>query len=858
MLRNLINFLVCWRSAPEVLARDDARKLSKTRSAKAWLAVKTGWMPTPFRRQLAIETLEFRVLLAAGDLRIVNYNVAGADSSSSAQFGTLLDAIGDEVYGGRTRQVDVVAIQEAITQTTATALIVSQLNTIYGAGAYARGNLNGSSTSGDDTVGLIYNTQTVQLIGELGIGTPSTSGQPRQTIRYQLRPLGVLPITDFYLYNSHFKSSDTSADAERRRIEAVAIRANSDNLPQGTHIIYAGDFNLYQSSEPAYQALLAAGNGQAFDPINRPGNWSENSAFTDIFTQAPSSNPPSGLVGGGLDDRFDFQLQSGEWTDGTTLEYVAGSYRAFGNNGTVAMNGNINNASNTALASLSNRIAILNLLTTLSDHLPVVADFRFVSGVVEQFVAYVSGDYNQSFDGLPNAGTYTLASNGPLFFEDSPITAPNTTGWQFANNGGTSTLRFNVGTGSSSTGSAYSFGLAGAVDRALGTVAAASNIVNFGVILVNRSGTTLTSFSLRYFGEKWREGGSNTADTLSFSYGLGANSILDPGTGSFVNFTGLDFTSPNIGTTAASMNGNLPGNRTERMATVQGIQWLPEQRLVLRWRDIDDPGGDDGLSIDDLRFSASPPPALVVDRRVFYANSIFDTATNPIDAIDFSKSALLPGQTTSFDNYTNNTRGLNGLIIDAVGASSATLSDFQFATWNGISAAGFVAASAVPTVEFLSGGGTGGANRFVLQFADNAIRNTWLRVTVLANANTGLASNDTFYFGHAAGDVNQGNIGSPVMVRTNATDTSFVRQNQSPSANSATIGNFYDINKDGRVNASDTSAVRQNVNAAIIQFFTAPTGLQLANLSFTDEDSTIDQQASLALIDEYYRRLARR
>jgi hypothetical protein len=74
-------------------------------------------------------------------------------------------------------------------------------------------------------------------------------------------------------------------------------------------------------------------------------------------------------VTGGLDDRFDFQLPSGEWFDNEGLALIAGSYRTFGNNGTHSFNGNIgggNGASSLAL----------NALMNTSDHLPVIADYQ--------------------------------------------------------------------------------------------------------------------------------------------------------------------------------------------------------------------------------------------------------------------------------------------------------------------------------------------------------------------------------------------------------------------------------------------------------------------------------------------------
>jgi ELWxxDGT repeat protein len=246
-------------------------------------------------------------------------------------------------------------------------------------------------------------------------------------------------------------------------------------------------------------------------------------------------------------------------------------------------------------------------------------------------------------------------------------------------------------------------------------------------------------------------------------------------------------------------------------------------------------------STTSFTISAAAASSSVVDRRLFYnrsTSSIFGDGTgNPIHAIDSGKNALLPGQTSTFANYTNYFRGLNGLVVDMADLPGApTASDFEFAVWNGISVSGFVPLTASPVVSLIPGGGSGGSVRIKLEFADGAVRNTWLRVTILANANTGLVANDVFYFGNAVGDFDTGNLaGPPVTVRTNATDTSAVRQNQSTGLNSAAVTNIYDLNKDGRVNATDTSLVRQNQASNILRYFTAPSSLMLAaDFSTTD------------------------
>jgi trimeric autotransporter adhesin len=211
-------------------------------------------------------------------------------------------------------------------------------------------------------------------------------------------------------------------------------------------------------------------------------------------------------------------------------------------------------------------------------------------------------------------------------------------------------------------------------------------------------------------------------------------------------------------------------------------------------------------------------------RSLFYANA---TGTSASTSLATDKVPLLPGQSSTFANYTNYSRGLNGLVIDVVGLP-ATVTDaqlaasLQYANWDGIAAAGFVAlpGAAVPTVAIVNGG-VAGATRVRVTFPDNTLQNTWLRVTVVANADTRLAANDVFYFGNVIGDFNVGNTAT--RIRVNALDTSAVRNNQSPGANSAGVANIYDVNRDGRVNALDTSIVRNNQQTSgIVAPITAP------------------------------------
>jgi DNA/RNA endonuclease G (NUC1) len=224
-------------------------------------------------------------------------------------------------------------------------------------------------------------------------------------------------------------------------------------------------------------------------------------------------------------------------------------------------------------------------------------------------LAYSGGVYSQNFDTLPNTGTFTLASNGPIRLDDSAgINATGLGGWTFAKYAGSGSVAlFRVDNGASNSGSIYSYGATSGPDRALGSLSSGSTVSRFGLTLVNTGTQTLTQFTLSYTGEQWRHGGATTANKLAFSYAVGATDLV---TGTFTDATSLDFTGLSVSATGAALDGSLAANRAAVTATVTGLSWAPGQTLVLRWTDVDDSGSDDGLSVDDLTFVA-PAPATV-------------------------------------------------------------------------------------------------------------------------------------------------------------------------------------------------------------------------------------------------------
>jgi endonuclease/exonuclease/phosphatase family metal-dependent hydrolase len=335
---------------------------------------------------LVLLSLSTASLQGQGGLRIATWNTATSEGAPAVPSGmsTVLNGINKLDLAGRVRPVDVLALQEQSvpgqidpgTQGSEIA-IRDQLNSTVAGTPYQTGSLNGFS-AGSGGPGLVYNSNTVQLMGEADVTEPPFNGgaPPRDTLRYRLRPRQ-FQSDDLYLYASHFSSSN----ADARQTEAGQIRADAATLPAGANILYSGDYNTPASSDPAYQTMTAPGSAQGIDPLNAPGNWSDNPNFTAIHTQSPKTSTPagSGLADGGLDDRFDFQLITAALQDEAGLDYVDGSYTAFGNTNTHSLNDAVDQGLASALNipsfTTAQKSAVLSNLANDYDHLPVVADY---------------------------------------------------------------------------------------------------------------------------------------------------------------------------------------------------------------------------------------------------------------------------------------------------------------------------------------------------------------------------------------------------------------------------------------------------------------------------------------------------
>lgn len=175
-----------------------------------------------------------------------------------------------------------------------------------------------------------------------------------------------------HVFVTHLKSSQGPANRQARLEMVEAFIAKTETLDPTSFVLFSGDFNLYNFSEPAYQRMIDPTNNIPLeDPAQREGNWHENRNFMDVHTQSTriSSTGFGGGAGAGMDDRFDFIMMSSNIRTNEKLKYVPNSYLSFGNNGNCYKK-SINDPECDGFYNQETR----DDLYWMSDHLPVVME----------------------------------------------------------------------------------------------------------------------------------------------------------------------------------------------------------------------------------------------------------------------------------------------------------------------------------------------------------------------------------------------------------------------------------------------------------------------------------------------------
>lgn len=231
-----------------------------------------------------------------------------------------------------------------------------------------------------------------------------------------------------------------------------------------------------------------------------------------------------------------------------------------------------------------------------------------------------------------------------------------------------------------------------------------------------------------------------------------------------------------------------------------------------------------GLPLSNSKFTGQivatatlTQPAQVVSRAVYHGG-FSGSGTPPNNRIDTGKVVAKEGSgptALGYNNVINTSRGINGLVFDIQdlgngGALSATDFEVQVSPTGAFDAnanppAGWAAGPAPSAVTVIAGS----PDRVLVEWPNNSIMNRWVRVTLKANANTGLTAPETYYLGHLLGETS-GLSGSVYTVAF--ADITPIRSDAGQTVNANSIT---DIDKTGTVSFADISAMRPNVGAQL-------------------------------------------
>jgi len=321
---------------------------------------------------------------AHGQLRVATYNISGLEGNLASLQAAIAAMHADDKVGFA---VPVGAFVFVEVRNVDIATLTSIVNAAAPPGvAYARATYTTSPTedSASGARALFFRSDLLSEVPGTHANIPT--GASRNTDRWTLQLRDYTSAgARFVVYGAHLKASTGSANEAERESGALAIRANADAMGAGVQAIYAGDMNFYSNSEPGYQAFVATGNGRAVDPLGT-ANWTGASNAV-LHTQSPRL-ANGGLVGGGMDDRFDFILPTASLSDGAGLAVIPGTTRALGNDGN-HYDTDINLGNNTYYpGNLVRSNALADALWAASDHIPVIVDFKVPAWCVATLGAY--------------------------------------------------------------------------------------------------------------------------------------------------------------------------------------------------------------------------------------------------------------------------------------------------------------------------------------------------------------------------------------------------------------------------------------------------------------------------------------
>jgi len=300
-------------------------------------------------------------------------------------------------------------------------LMVCELSSSSGANAILNDALNENGITyyakstyvpGTDTENMVYFNSDKLGLAEENVISTDLRDINEYVLYYKSTDIATTSDTTFFhVYVAHLKAGQMETVLRNEMaIDMKQFMASKSHLE---NVLCGGDFNLYGSSEPAWNTILSGEGISLVDPINTPGEWHTDWGYADIHTQSTRTTDIDNGATGGMDDRFDFIFISPDlqnWSN--QAKYVDGSYWAYGQDGNHYNDALIDAPTNTSLP-----YNIIEDLHAMSDHLPVYMEVEVqtsFNSIYEQMVN-MNAFYNQfdksvyiSSEEVKELGTFSI------------------------------------------------------------------------------------------------------------------------------------------------------------------------------------------------------------------------------------------------------------------------------------------------------------------------------------------------------------------------------------------------------------------------------------------------------------------
>lgn len=267
---------------------------------------------------------------------------------------------------------DIFTVNEIAKNAAKHQLLMNNCLNVDGVTYYQKCNYSNQSNS-DLTNELYYNSDKLGFCSQYNIGT-SVRDINIYKLYFKAGNLSTTHDTAFFTcIVTHLKAGNTSSDSIERATITNTIMNYLNSIGVKDNYMAMGDFNVYSGNEKCFQNLVNYTNPDIrfFDPVNKIGNWHDDSYYADYHTQSTHTSSTGCFSTGGIDDRFDFILISDYIKNGTQhFQYIPSTYKAIGQDGN-HLNDAVNYGTNNSAPD-----SVIDALYGMSDHLPVILDLR--------------------------------------------------------------------------------------------------------------------------------------------------------------------------------------------------------------------------------------------------------------------------------------------------------------------------------------------------------------------------------------------------------------------------------------------------------------------------------------------------